>query len=143
MNLTRRRLFAALAGGSSLPLLVGTDGVSRVGAGHTASIDTSDDNSYLSLDGAALREPVAESEATITIGSQLEEVTVTTLNASTFEFDPTPPISLEEPVSVEVTLTDGQTGVVTDTVTIELEGPNVRAVVERPLHVEEDTVVDS
>jgi len=143
MDLTRRRLFAALAGGSSLPLLVGTDSVSRVGAGHTANIDTSDDESYLSLDGAALREPVAESEATITMGSRLQDVTVTTLDASAFAFDPTPPISLEEPVTVEILLTDAQPDVVTDTVTIEIEGPSVRAVVEQDLHVEGQQGVDS
>ncbi|SDC58089.1 hypothetical protein [Natrinema hispanicum] len=136
MNLTRRRLFAALAAGSSIPLLVGTGSVSRVGAGHTASIDTSESESYLSVAGAALQEPVAESEATVTMDSQLEDMTVTTLDADAFAFDPAPPISLEEPVSVEVMLTDAESGVVTDTVTIGLEGPSVRAVVEQDLHVE-------
>jgi len=143
MDLTRRRLFAALAGGSSLPLLVGTNGVSRVGAGHTASIDTSDGESYLSLEGATLRKPVTESEATVTMDSQLEDVTVTTLNAKAFEFDPVPPISLEEPVSVDVSIADAGTGVVTDTVTISLEGPSVRAVVEQDLHVEGTTAENS
>ena len=143
MDLTRRRLFVALAGASSLPLLVGTNGVSRAGAGHTASIDTPDGESYLSLEGAALRKPVAESEATITIGSRLQDVTVTTLDADAFTFDPTPPISLEEPVTVEILLPDAQTGIVTDTVTIGLEGPSVRAVVEQDLHVEGQQEGDS
>lgn len=136
MGLTRRRLFGTLAAGSSLALLVGSDAVSRAGVGHHVEVDTSDDESYLVLEGDVLWESVAESEATLTIDTRLDDATVTTLDARAFTFDPTPPFSLVNPVTVEITLTDARTDVVTDTVTVGLEGPDVHSAVERELSVE-------
>lgn len=136
MELTRRRLFAALAAGSSLTVVARTDGFSQVGVGHATAVDTTDDEGYLSIGGEALSEPVAESSAELTITSRLEDVTVTALDTDTFAFDPAPPLSLAQPVTVDVSLTGSRTGVVTDTVTVVLEGSDVRAAVERDLHVE-------
>ncbi|WP_255191856.1 hypothetical protein [Natronobeatus ordinarius] len=136
MKLTRRHLFAALAGGSSLALLAETEAVSSVGVGHAAAVDTADDEASLSLEGGVLSEPVSESDATLTIDSRLEDVTVTVLEADAFAFEPTPPFSLAQPVTVDVSVAGDRTGVVTDTVTVVLEGPDVGAAVERTAHVE-------
>ncbi|MDQ2050067.1 hypothetical protein RBH26_06175 [Natronolimnohabitans sp. A-GB9] len=143
MDLTRRRLFGTLAAGSSTALVVGADAVSRAGVGHHVEVETSDDESYLVLEGDVLWEPVAESEATLTIDTQLEDATVATLEAGAFTFDPAPPFSLADPVTVEITLTDVRTGVVTDTVTVGLEGPDVHSAVERELSVEGTTAPES
>lgn len=139
MALTRRRLFATLACGSLGSLLVGTDSVTRVGISQAVDVDTTGDGPYLWLNGATLQDPVAEPEATMTIGPQINSLTVITLDADEFRFDPTPPIPLSEPVSVDVSLTGAQTATVTDTVRIGFEGPDVQSVIERTLQVKPPT----
>ncbi len=139
---TRRNVLALLAAGSSLAFVADTAGFTRAGVGHAPTVDVPADDPAVRLESEAFETPVDESQATITIASRFAATAVTRIESreGTFAFDPDPatdgPLELTEPVTVDVRTRIPTDGVVADAIVAVVEGPAVRAGVERRLFVD-------
>ncbi|WP_049889475.1 hypothetical protein [Natronolimnohabitans innermongolicus] len=121
MKLSRRRLFASLAGLASLAAVIETDGASRIGVGHTAAIDTADSKSVLSLS-------FEESSNTLTIDSTLKGGKVMKFNTERITVRPDP-----SDKTIPVTVAVKADGHDEDTITVRVEKEDIRVETEHPL----------
>ncbi|ARS91929.1 hypothetical protein [Natrarchaeobaculum aegyptiacum] len=125
MRVRRRRLFAGLAGLSTLALVTETNGISRLGVSHAAAIGTADET-VASLD-------LDEANGTLTIDSDLENATVKRVDADEITFDPDP---TGEPVPITAAIETNERERIEDTITVCLENKSVQTAVQQRVVLE-------